>query len=252
MNMKRLLLPLLIVPLCVFADGGLPNQPYIYVEGKAHIEKKADIVTVRFEVVARDREQAKANQTVQATANKIFALLKDRKVADNDVIAEDVHSEPEFEEQASYPSRHGKLIGYKVTRPFEVKIRDIVAFPKLADELIGVSGVEVSATDWGLDKQTEAESEAFDKALANAREQAEKTVKLMNMKIDSVFVISPEPISEIISTMFPKDRGLPTERVVVTGSNIPTAEEAAPSRYQVAPVTVVQIVHVIYLISPAK
>jgi hypothetical protein len=30
---------LVIFPLSLFAEGGLPDKPYIYVEGKAEIEK---------------------------------------------------------------------------------------------------------------------------------------------------------------------------------------------------------------------
>jgi len=49
-----------------FADGGLPNQLYLYVEGKAEIEKPTDMVTLRFDLVARNADQTKANQEVQA------------------------------------------------------------------------------------------------------------------------------------------------------------------------------------------
>jgi uncharacterized protein YggE len=148
--MKLLLFVLLILPGVLFAQGGLPNQPYIYVEGKAEIEKPADMVTLRFEVVAQE--------------------------------------------------------------------------------------------------------ELWTKAITNAREQAEKTLNPVGMKVDSVFAISPVPVPEISSTMFPKDRagGAGAERVIVTGSNIPTAEGAKPSQYHLAPITVTQIVHIIYLISPAK
>src|SRR5438034_11269219 len=98
--MKRcLFFSLLILPISVLAEGGLPNQPYIYVEGKAEIQKLADMVTLRFEVVARDPAQPKANQEVQAKAIKIFDLLKSRKIAENDVIAESLRSEPEFEDE---------------------------------------------------------------------------------------------------------------------------------------------------------
>jgi hypothetical protein len=51
--MKRVLLALLSLPMSALADGGLPNQPYIYIEGKAEIEKPADMVTLRFNLVAR-------------------------------------------------------------------------------------------------------------------------------------------------------------------------------------------------------
>jgi uncharacterized protein YggE len=76
--MKRLLVLLcLSLPIRVFAEGGLPDKPYIYVEGKAEIEKTADMVTLRFDLVARNPDQSKANQEVQARANKILALLNE-------------------------------------------------------------------------------------------------------------------------------------------------------------------------------
>jgi len=250
--MKRFLFfPLLIIPISVFSEGGLPDKPYIYVEGRAEIQKPADIVTLRFELVARAPEQPKANQEVQSKANKIFKMLKERKIADNDVIAESIHTQPEFEHEESYPYKSGKLIGYKVSRMFQVKVRDVVIFPKLVDDLIAIGGVEFWGIDGGLAKEKEMETELWDKALANAHERAEKTLKPMNMKIDSVFAISPVPIPEISSTIFPKER-TGAERVIVTGSNIPTAEEVPPSQYRLAPITVNQIVHVIYLISPVK
>jgi hypothetical protein len=91
------------------------------------------------------------------------------------------------------------------------------------------------------------------KATTNAREQAEKTLRAEGMKIDSVYAISPAPVLEIASTMFPKDRTDEVERVIVTGSNVPTAAEGGkPSQYHLAPITVTQVVHIIYLISPAK
>jgi uncharacterized protein YggE len=251
LRMKSVLFPLFLLPILAFAKGGLPDKPYIYVEGNAEIQKPPDIVTLRAELVARAPEQLKANQDVQARANKIVALLKEKKVADNDIIAQNLRSEPEFEQEESYPNRRGKLIGYKVSRPFEIKIRDVAIFPKLVDDLIAIGNVEFLGIDPGLAKQNEMENELWDKALANARERTEKTLKPMNMKIDTVFAISPVPIPEISSTIFPKERA-GFERVIVTGSNIPTAEEGAPSQCRLAPITVNQIVHVIYLIAPAK
>ena len=121
--MKQFLVfPLVILPISLFAGGGLPDKPYIYVEGKAEIQKPPDIVTIRFDVAARAPEEAKANQEVQAKA----------------VIAQSLESEPQFEQGEKYIPNHGKLIGYEVTRPFELKIRDITAFPKLVDELIAL------------------------------------------------------------------------------------------------------------------
>jgi uncharacterized protein YggE len=135
-----------------------------------------------------------------------------------------------------------------------MKVRDVAAFPKLADKLIAIGGTQFSTINGGLQKEKEMQEDLWTKAVANAREQAEQTLQPMGMKIDSAFAISPVPVPEISSAMFPKDRSGPAEaeRVIVTGSNVPTAEEANPSQYHIAPIAVTQIVHVIYLISPAK
>lgn len=173
--MRLFLLLCACLPLSLLAQGGLPTQPYIYVEGKAEIEKAADIVTLRFDLVARNADQAKANQQVQGRAAKIFEMLGERKVAASDVVASDLKSDPQF---ADPNSQRGKIIGYSVTRTFEVIVRELPAFPKLVDELMNVSGVEFSGIDGGLSSQKEFRDDLRSKALEDARDQAEKTLRV--------------------------------------------------------------------------
>ncbi|MFL6499306.1 MAG: hypothetical protein ACJ8LL_01140, partial [Candidatus Udaeobacter sp.] len=85
-------------------------------------------------------------------------------------------------------------------------------------------------------------------AIADAREQAQRTAKQVGMKIDSVFAISPVTIPEIPSNMFPRTE----ERTIVTASNIPMQQDRVSSEYRLAPIEFSQSVHVIYLISLAK
>jgi uncharacterized protein YggE len=239
---KLVLLALASLPLSVLAQGGLPDKPYIYVEGKAEIEKPADMVTLRFDLVARNADQAKANQEVQAKANKIFALLNDKKIPRSDVIAADVKSEPQFEGDDS-GRKKGKLIGYTVIRRFQVKVVDVPAFPGLVEELISITGVEFTDVDPGLTKEKQLQEEIWEKALVNAREQADKTAKAMGVKIDTVFAISPIPFPQIRAQMLRQDYAeAMAERSIVTG----------PPEYRLGAMTVSQSVHVIYLISPAK
>lgn len=241
---KLILLACLSLPLPLFAQGGLPDKPYIYVEGKAEIEKAPDMVTLRFGVIAHNADQSKANQEVQTKATKILGLVDQRKIARTDVDATDLKSEPQYENADESGKKRGRIIAYSVGRSFAVKVRDVTAFPKLVDELLAIVGVEFSGIDAGLSKAKEMEDEVWEKALKNTRERAEKTLQAAGMKIDSIFAISP--------VAFPAIRG-------VFGSSAPTAEyeSALPaqgytSEYRLAPVTISQSVHVIYLISPAK
>src|SRR4051794_40651500 len=188
--MKHAFYLLLLLPITLFAQGGLPTQPYIYVEGKAEAQKPADMATLRFEIVSRQADEKKANADVQAKANAVFAMAKSHGITNDDLIAESLRSEPQFENSESY-SKKGKIIGYAVSRPFAIKVRDLASFPKLADELMAIGGVEFSAIDAGLQKEHEVEQDLWTKAIANAREQAETTVKSMGMNIESVLAISP-------------------------------------------------------------
>jgi uncharacterized protein len=245
---KVVLLACLGLPLSLFGQGGLPDKPYIYVEGRAEIEKQADMVTLRFDLATRNPDQAKANQEVQAKANKIFALLKERKIAENDVDASDIKSEPQFEINEE-SGRKGKLTGYKVTRTFVVKVREIQAFAQLVDELMAIAGVEFSGIEPGLSTEKEVRAEILEKALTDARTQAEKTLQAVGMKIDSIFAVSPFAIADISSRLLPSSS---TERVVVTGSYIPTGGDRVASQYRIAPLSVKENMNVIFLISPAK
>jgi hypothetical protein len=69
----------------------------------------------------------------------------------------------------------------------------------------------------------------------------------MDMKIDSVFAVSPVSFPEIQGRFFRSP-----ERVIVTGSNVPTLEESGLPKFRLAPITMSESVHVIYLISPAQ
>ena len=245
--MKRLLFSLVILPISLFAEGGLPDKPYIYVKGTAEVKKTADMVTMRFDVVGRAPDQPKANQEVQGRANKILELVKSAKITDDDIIAEDLKSEPEFEQDETYQHGRGKLVDYKVTRPFQIRVRDVAAFPKLVDQLLNVGGTEFSGIEGGLQKEKEVQSEAWDKALANARERAEKTLKSIGMRIDSVFAVSPVTFPQIQSHIFGAEG-------TVAGVHLyeARAEGPAGSQYRVAPIEISQDVHIIYLISAAK
>lgn len=239
--MNRLLFVLLALPLSAFAQTGLPSQPYLYVTGQAAIEKPADIVILHFDLVARNADQAKANQEVQAKAVRILALLDERKIAKADIIAEDLKSDPQYAEESS--GKRSKIIGHRVTRSFNVKVHDLPAFGKLVDELLAIAGVEFSNIDSWLSDEKAVKEELWEKALADARDRAEKTAQALGVKIDSVFAASRVGFPRIAPQMFgsPDDDAV-AQRTIVTG----------PPEYVLGPVLISENVYVIYLVSPAK
>lgn len=55
-----------------------------------------------------------------------------------------------------------------------MKVRDISAFPKLVDELIGAANAEFTGIEGLFSKADEVADQLWDKAMADARRQAER------------------------------------------------------------------------------
>lgn len=246
--MKPFLALLLCFPLFAWAEAGLPTQPYIYVEGRAEVEKPADMVTLRFELSFINLDLAIANKQTQAQANKVFALLKDSGVPDTDVIASDLESEPEYEEPLDGSSKRGKFLGYRLKRSFMVKVRDLKLFPKLIDDILALKIHEFSSIREGLSNEKELRDEVWEKAVANARERAEKTAKAAGVKVGAVYALSPIAFPQIVLNIFGESRPYDTMKSMIPADN----RKLEPSQYRLAPVGVSQQVHVIYLLEPAK
>ena len=242
------LVPLTAVPQSSEVAGltGLPNHPFLYVEGKAEIEKDPDFISLRFDISARNADEGKANQDVQAKAKKVFALLKEAKVEDRDVVAQEVQSDAEFERDEADQKKRGKLIGYVVTRSFSLNLRDLTKYGKLGDQIMALGDVRLGYISGEVSDREKLGEELWPKAIANAREQAEKTLKPTGMNIDSVFAVSSIDFGEIKGEFLKGGN-----RVVVTGMNIPTPPDQ-PSEYRLEKITIESTAHVIYLISSVK
>jgi uncharacterized protein YggE len=227
----------------VLAESGLPNQPYIHVVGTAEVKKPADTALFKFQVGKKEPDQVKAKAATQAMAAKVFAILKDFKIASNDIVAEDIKAAPEIERRESDPN-YNKIAGYVVTREFEVKIRDVSIISNFVDRLLSIEGSQVNEVTSSYSKEKEVEQQLWMDALKNARERAEGTLKAMNMKIYAVFAVSNDGFTSIPSDMLGGN-----ERVVVTGMNISTAPI---QDFRLKPVKLSESLHVIYLTSPAN
>ena len=170
--MRRLLLLIYLwFPLCVFAEGGLPDRPYIYVEGVGKMQREADTVRLRFTLNSLDQKLNAATKKVQDKANKVFALLDNEKIAQKDVVSESI----QWRAAREHWDAPTGVKGYVAIRDFSVTVRDLSAFPKLVDELLALGVEEFKSIEGGLSNQDELNQQVRLKAMADARAHAEKT-----------------------------------------------------------------------------
>ena len=126
------------------------------------------------------------------------------------MIASDLESAEERQEQddtyppkrGEVPGKRGKFLGYRVKRSFSVKMRDLARFPKLVDDLLAMKIFEFGGIQEGLSTEKDLHDEVWDKAVANARDRAEKTLKTTGAKLGTVFAISPVAFPQILPNIF--------------------------------------------------
>jgi uncharacterized protein YggE len=239
-RMKTLLAFLLSAAVSLHANG-LPTSPYIYVRGQASVERKAEFVELRFALAAISSDPVKANAEVQSQAKKVFELLKTTGVADSEVIASDLESETVYEESQER-LKIPAVLGYRVTRPFTVKVRTLDKYPKLVDELLALKVAEFHRVTEGVEKPDELKDAVREKAMRDARAKAEKLAKASGLKIDRVWAISPTSFVDL-------------DQEFLGADNHPAPVGAGPDmvpEYRLAPVRVSDSLHVIFLVSEAK
>jgi uncharacterized protein YggE len=245
------LFPLVFLALvsAALGQGGLPAQPYIYVQGAAEAEKPADMVELRFSVIAVAPDQRTVNAEVQAKAKKVLAMLDATGIAERDVTASGLEVEPQFEEDDdNVPRRRGglrKIIGYDATRGFEVTLRDLSKFVKLVDDLLALPIDDFDGISEKLSNEKQFHETVQAEAIANARKDAEKTAAASGVKVGQVFAVSPINFGEIHSAIF--GEGGHSESFSKS-----VVQQPDPRAYRFAPVKVSEHVHVIFLIDPLK
>jgi uncharacterized protein YggE len=246
------LFPLLFLFLAAaaFGDGGLPTQPYIYVQGAAETEKPADMVELQFSVLTVAPDQRAANADVQAKAKKVLALLDATGIAERDVTANSIQVEPQFEEEDEdgVRRRRGglrKIVGYHATRGFAVKLRDLSNFAKLVDDLLALPIEEFGGIREKLSNESALHEQVRAEAIANARKDADKIAAASGVRVTQVFAVSPIKFGEIYGAIFGEgDRSGSFSKNVV--------QQPDPRAYRFDNVTVSESVHVIYLVEPAQ
>lgn len=240
--MKKLFLLFLALPALAFAQAGLPSSPYLYVVGTGETSAPADQVEVSFSLSATETDPAKAKQIVGAQSENVFKLIESLKIAEKDFSAFALSSTPQYNYDRSGNDTAPRLIGYQVTRSFNLTLRDLTQYATLMDGLFALKIVQIGNASPSSTKSAELKEVASRQALEKARAQAEVTAKSTGMRIKGVYAVSPVAFPEILPGIFGG---------VHSGSGMrqfAMAKDSGGNTYVFPPVETSSTLHVIYLI----
>ena len=175
------------------------EQNTITVSGRGEIVAVPDIATISFSVHEEGKTTADAQEKATAKTNKVLAFLSTQDIDEKDVKTTGYNAYPEYEYfyangdircYASYCPppyvQKQNIIRYIVEQQIEVKVRDIT---KAGAVLAGIGEQNVSnlsGVAFTIDDEESLKEDARALAIADAREQAERLAKELNVRLGKI------------------------------------------------------------------
>lgn len=183
-------------PVWAAGESALCSQNgLISVTGIGEYKVKPDLAVLSFEVSSyQDRADA-ARAEVEKTVTAFTGALKDLKLPENSITANNLNLSPRYE------SKDGKVerIMYQASRVVTVKLEDFAMIANVTD-LALQSGINaVGSFSYQLKDKDTALDKARDLAIADAKDQAQKLAAGFEVKLGKPCSLSFERSSSVIA-----------------------------------------------------
>lgn len=168
-----------------------PEQSGITVVGTGTASVVPDIGVINVGVEVQAANVAAARTQAAETMARIQAALKKSGVDDKDVQTQFFNIFPRYD-QPKIPNGAPQISGYTVNNQVTVKVRNIDRLSQVLDGAIAAGGdaVRVNSVGFAVDKPEQAQAQARDKAMADAKARAEQLAKQAGVQLGKVRSVS--------------------------------------------------------------
>lgn len=185
-----------------YIGAGIPAANTISVSGKGDAFAVPDLGDFTFSVLSDKPTVAAAQADAAGKINAVTAYLKSAGVDEKDIKTVDYSVYPQYDYQnaicpqpmpmssggngasAVYcPPGKQVLKGYEVRQTTEVKVRDTSKAGELLAGVGGKGATEVSGLSFTVEDETAVQNEARDKAIADAKAQANALAKSLGVSL---------------------------------------------------------------------
>jgi uncharacterized protein YggE len=182
-----------------YIGAGVQATNIISVSGKGEVVAVPDIATFSFTVTEEAGVVAEAQKQATEKMNGILAFLKKAGVDAKDVKTTNYNIYPRYDYPSTNSFSTGKrvLAAYVVSQSVDVKVRKIENAGNLISGIGEFGAQDVSGLSFSVDKYDDLVKQAREKAIAEAKVNAEKLAKDLGVsivRITSYYDQSPSPI----------------------------------------------------------
>jgi len=199
-------------------------QRHIEVSGEGKIYATPDIALLTLSFSQRDKQALRAKKTIDSQVSELLALAKRLQIEDKDIQAARLTIYPEYDHK-----NNRQLIGYNVSREVQVKLRDLLNYPKLLEGSVEIGATHAGQLQLDFSNRKELENQALQAAFKDARQQAKLLAEVSGDQLGKTLWIhaaggrAPAPMKLRMAMM---DES-------ATGASYPTGEMALSRHVQV-------------------
>ena len=177
------------------------QQEGIWVSGRGVVTVTPDIATLRLGVEAQAASVAVAQSQATEAMDKVMAALTDNGVAEKDIQTRyfRISQRTRWDDAQQMEV----VIGYRVTNQVVAKIRDMENVSTIIDAVVAAGGdyTRINNLNFSVDDPSVYYDEAREKAMADAKDKAQKIAGLADMKLGEPTYISESTVSPVYEGM---------------------------------------------------
>jgi uncharacterized protein YggE len=189
---------LMLVTVGIFASGcagttavsGDSQQSGIWVSGNGKVSVTPDTANLSLGVQVEAVGLAEANQQAADVMDAVIEALKDNGIAEKDITTSGFNISPVYE----YDKETGRnyIRGYQVSNAVNLKVREIENTGAVIDAAVAAGGdaVRVSNIYFSIDDLSQAQDDARELALLDAKAKAEQIARVTGVSLGKVTYVA--------------------------------------------------------------
>ena len=183
------------------------------VTGEGKVAVKPDVALISVGIRSQGSTVKNAQDQINTIINKVSEAVKSLGIETKDIQTTNYSIYPDYD----YSASSQMIKGYSSSTNLAVKVRDTDKVNSVIDAATQNGANEVSGISFEVDDKTKAESEAREKAVADAKKKAEQASKIAGFRLGRIINYSedfggfPRPISFRVTAQGAPEEITPTQ-----------------------------------------
>lgn len=157
------------------------------VVGTGQVEVIPDNATVSVGIVADAATAQAAEDAISTTNNKVVAAIEKLGISKNDIKTTNYSVNPTYNYSTG---GQNTIAGYSGNATLSIKVKDTNKLPDVITAATNAGANQIYDTQYVIQKPEKYQEEARNKAIANAKEQAQKLASQLGIRLGKIINIS--------------------------------------------------------------